>query len=391
MNDEFTELYTGIMEMSLEDESLFVPDEDSVSSSDEESEEPRNEYIRKEHLNRFLEICNVQKLTRPRKRWAEAGARTQSNHVKKAKDVIVAALDAITPGDAAHLWDAFQSSMLVDKELGYDGSADRKYLEALAETYKNASAWDTRRQVLSIMADLVPIERLQRYLPGITEYRVKTARLHKHVYGRGNPLPSRYSPRMRGEATQLDHFLTFITSPHITQDLPFGQKYIKLSTREVLETPNLIRSMIPERIVKQYTKYCDEFGFKPFGRTTMLAILAACSATVRKSLQGIDYIAAEGGKACDDLGHVVKRLEEYGVLKTDVSELWRTCVKSAKQYIKSDYKVFEASFIMEQNNKNVNFDVMFLIKFGAIAQYNSKNRPNWMYSVRMTIYRCSQF
>ena len=179
MNDEFTELYTGIMEMSLKDESLFVPDEDSVSSSDEESStavtgEPSNEYIRREHLNRFLETCNVQTLTRPRKRWAEAGARTHSNHVKKAKDVIVEALDVITPGDAAHLWDALQSSMLVDKELGYEGSADRKYLEALAETYKNASAWDTRRQVLSIMADLVPIERLQRYLPGITEYRVKT-------------------------------------------------------------------------------------------------------------------------------------------------------------------------------------------------------------------------
>ena len=223
MNDEFTELYTRIMEMSLKDESLFVPDEDSVSSSDEESEEPSNEYIRREHLNRFLETCNVQKLTRPRNRWAEAGARTHSNHVKKAKDVIVAALDVITPGDAAHLWDALQSSMLVDKELGYEGSADRKYLEALAETYKNASAWDTRRQVLSIMADLVPIERLQRYLPGITEYRVEIARLHKHVYGRRNPLPSRYSPRMRVEATQLDHFLTFITSPHIIQIFHWGK------------------------------------------------------------------------------------------------------------------------------------------------------------------------
>ena len=46
---------------------------------------------------------------------------------------------------------------------------------------------------------------------------------------------------------------------------------------------------------------------------------------------------------------------------------------------------------MEQNNKNVNFPVMFLIKFGAIAQYDGKNRPNWMYSVHMTIYRCRQF
>ena len=116
--------------------------------------------------------------------------------------------------------------------------------------------------------------------------------------------------------------------------------------------------------------------------------ISECS---RKLLQGIDYVAAEGGKACDDLCHVVKRLEKYGVLKTDVSELWRSYVKSAKQYIKSDYKVFEASLIMEQNNKNVNFDVMFLIKFGAIAQYDKKNRPNWMHSVHMTIYRCCQF
>ena len=88
MNDEFTELYTGIMEMSLKDESLFVPDEDSVSSSDEESEEPSNEYIRREHHNRSLETCNVQKLTQPRKRWAEAGAHTHSNHVKRLKTLL---------------------------------------------------------------------------------------------------------------------------------------------------------------------------------------------------------------------------------------------------------------------------------------------------------------
>ena len=84
---------------------------------------------------------------------------------------------------------------------------------------------------------------------------MKMARQHKHAFGRGVPLLSKSSPRMRVDPNQLDHFLTFITSPHIIQDLPFGQKYIKLSTGEVLETPNVIRSMIPERIIMQYTKY----------------------------------------------------------------------------------------------------------------------------------------
>jgi len=59
---------------------------------------------------------------------------------------------------------------------------------------------------------------------------------------------------------------------------------------------------------------------------------------VRKSLQGIDYIAAEGSKAFDDLCHVVRRLEECGILKRDVAE---QCLKNGKQYLKSDYKVLK--------------------------------------------------
>ena len=140
----------------------------AMSQQQEPTEEPREQYLRRKQLNKFLESCDVEKLTRPRKRWEEAGARSRKNHVKRAKDVIAAALDVIMPG--AYLWDALRSSMLVDKELGSVVGDDHRYLEAPAETYKNASSWDTRRQVLSIMADLVPFKRLQRYLPGITEY-----------------------------------------------------------------------------------------------------------------------------------------------------------------------------------------------------------------------------
>ena len=58
-------------------------------------------------------------------------------------------------------------------------------------------------------------------------------------------------------------------------------------------------------------------------------------------MQGIDYIAAEGSKAFDDLCHVVRRLEECGVLKRDVARQWKSCLKIGKQYLKSDYKVFK--------------------------------------------------
>ena len=202
----------------------------------------------------------------------------KKNYVLKARQTIVAALNVIAPGDAGHLWEALKESCSVEKaqHIREECPADKRYLEALAETYHSASSWDTRRQVLSIMADLVTFKQIQRYIPGLTEYRFKIARVHRIEYGRGAALPLSKSPRMRVDGGQLDHFLTFITSPHVVQDLPFGQRYLQLSSGKVLETPNIIHTMIPQRIVRQYQQYCEETSFKPFSANTMLRIFLFC-------------------------------------------------------------------------------------------------------------------
>ena len=220
--------------------------------------------------------------------------RTRHAYVTKARDAVVAALEVIIPDDAGSLWEALEESGEVDSALDVLSEphlADDKYLKSLAEAYENASSWDTRRQVLSVMADLVPYSLIQRYLPGITEYRVKTAREHGKKYGRGSAALLFKSPHMRVNYAQLDHFLEFITSPHVVIDLPFGQRLLSLADGSLLETPNLIRTMIPERIVVQYTQYCKEVDFTPFSRSTMLRVLSSCAATVRKSLQGLDFFS----------------------------------------------------------------------------------------------------
>ena len=58
---------------------------------------------------------------------------------------------------------------------------------------------------------LVPFSTLQLFIPGITYYRVKAARHHKQLYGRGVKVDDTRSPRVRVDDNQLDHFLTFIT------------------------------------------------------------------------------------------------------------------------------------------------------------------------------------
>ena len=72
-------------------------------------------------------------------------------------------------------------------------------------------------------------------------------------------------------------------------------------------------------------------------KSTMLRVLDACKATVRKYLQGLDYIAAGGAKAFDDLVDVINRLE--GAKGVEWPSDSKHMLKKVKQYLKSDYKV----------------------------------------------------
>ena len=131
----------------------------------------------------------------------------------------------------------------------------------------------------------------------------------------------------------------FITSTNIVQDLPFGEKSLKLSSSAVIKVPNVIRSIIPEHIIEQYKGYCRESGFTPMSRSTLCRILNVCSATVRKSLQGIDYVAAEGANAFDDLQDVVEKLGDIHGKGHTWAKDQNEKHKNAKRYLKTDYKV----------------------------------------------------
>ena len=321
--------------------SLYSAENASSGSSDSSGAVARDLHNRREKLNEFLAASGKERIGDSKKTWSRLSTRTKKVHLSKAKDAVVAVLDVVAPGEAGSLWEDLKGSQQVEKALNLTDNRkeDKAYLEALAETYQNAESWDTRRQILSIMADLVSYTVLQTYIPCITRYRVKTTRHHKVQYGRGVPVPPTKSPRMCVNPEQLDHFLSFITSPHVVQDLPYGQRYLKLSDGKVLETPNVIRSMISQRIIDQYAQYSLETDFKPFSQSTMKRILSSCTATVRKSLQGLDYIAANGSKAFDDLQMVVEKLYDHGLDREKANEL-KSSLKTGKQYLKSDYKVF---------------------------------------------------
>ena len=147
--------------------------------------------------------------------------------------------------------------------------SEQSYLQALAEAYHNASSWDTRRQVLSIMTGVASFNDISQYIPGLIRYRFTMAKFHQLQFGRGGQVPQQPTTRIRVDLSQLDHFLGFITSPHLVQDLPFGQKHFKLSSGDLIEVPNVTRLMISQRVVQQYKQYCMETNFKPFRESTI--------------------------------------------------------------------------------------------------------------------------
>ena len=338
------ELAAGVGRMKISDDSpIFSPETAStVSSSGEGNGSPRSAARPRDTFNIFLNQCQIQPLGRPWLDWGEVSVRTRQRYVQRTGEIVAAVLNVISANNAPHLWKALQSSSALNQQLGLHHASlpsETAYLEALAEAYSNADSWGTRRQVLSVRTGVASFKAISEFIPGLTQYRYTMANLHHVQYGQNAPVPTSESPRLRIDPKQLDHFLGFITSPHFVQDLPFGEKHLQLSSGKIITVPNIIRIMIPERIVMQYKQYCCETNYKPFSRSTMLRILSECSASVRKSLQGLDYFAAEGARAFGDLASIV---ENISLLRDDGGE-WsariKDTLKAGKFYLKSDYKV----------------------------------------------------
>lgn len=297
--------------------------------------------FRKQELNNFLTCYGASPVREVDMGSSTTTERIRRRNISEASGVMVAVLQTLSPSHPGELWKDLRDSDKICEALNVTNSAklnEMKYLIALSETYSNASSGNVRKQVLSIMADLTTFEELRKFIPGLTKYMFCEARKHQLLFGRGAPVVSKSGPRCKIDLKELDHFLSFITSPYIIQDLPFGEKFLKLSSGEVVQTPNVIRVSVNEHIINQYLQCCSESGRDPLSRSTLGRILSACCASTRKSLQGLDYFVSEGCKAFDDLQELTDKLADCG-LETNVIQNLQMKLKAGKNYLKIDFKV----------------------------------------------------
>ena len=269
--------------------------------------------------------------------WVVESDRTKRYYTWKAGQAVVAMVRDISPSESKPLFHEVISSNALRHQLSSDkGSTDDECVDetlmlALAECYDAANSWEMRRQILSIIADKVRYKKIIRYIPGLSMYHYTEAKRHCLTYGRGAPVPKVRAPRRDVAMPQIENFISYICSPHVIQDLPFGERTITLSTQETIKIPNVIRMAIPERLVKQYQAYCKESGFAALSPSTLLRILSICSASTRKSLQGLDFVSSTGAQAFEELLDVVEKIGDVGKGCTESATCWKALPEGGLQ------------------------------------------------------------
>lgn len=212
-----------------------------------------------------------------------------------------------------------------------------KLLQKVAEAFSDSPTPAIKKHVLSVVAPYVSLEVLQQFIPGLSRYYFLTARSFQPATAFEDTAPHM---RQRYDRKKVTSFVTFITSPHVIQDLPFGVKKVKASDGRIETIPNVIRQMISTRIIQQYTKFLTENNQADLmlSKSTLLRILNKCTATTRKCMLGLDYFSYESSEAFDSISNIVETVEKY-LCDQDWLSSTKTKLKDARSYLKSDYRI----------------------------------------------------
>ncbi|CAF1387197.1 unnamed protein product [Adineta steineri] len=144
-------------------------------------------------------------------------------------------------------------------------------LSAIAEAYNNADNPSDRRAVLSIVAKQVNYNLLSSVIPGLTKYRLTEARLFAIESGKSVITEPTSCINVRYSSAQVEHFIDFVLSPHISCNVPFGEKTLRLSSGTEFNVPDTIRSINSTRIIQQYHEYCHQMcaSFEPLNPSSL--------------------------------------------------------------------------------------------------------------------------
>ncbi len=225
------------------------------------------------HLNEFLERVSHRDVSPVRAQChlsiCNLAKPTARYYKRKSLESCKVVLECIAPGQSDALFQLMNSGETVVKKSPSEG----ELVKRLITLYEESTSSATKKEILSLFVNDYSKSQMTEMIPGLTKYRIDEARKHAALSGPGKPVEVPIVRRARMDPVKVDHFIDFISSPFYLQDVAFGTKSLKLANGEVLDIPNVVRTVTSSRLVNLYLSFCQERQLEPLGRSTLFSIL----------------------------------------------------------------------------------------------------------------------
>ena len=128
---------------------------------------------------------------------------------------------------------------------------------------------------------------------------------------------------------KVEHFIDFIFSNGLLQDVAYSVSKWKYDSRDVQTIPHMILTSKYSHTIAFYQQSCFELSYTPLSESTLWRILHAIKPSHRTSLAGLDDITAMGMNGFDTLKQISERLQRKDIVAS---------LEKSKRYLKLHYQ-----------------------------------------------------
>ena len=203
-------------------------------------------------------------------------------------------------------------------------------LRALAQSYKDTTDKQARIVILSLVDHSKYSKKMLRPIFGCSDRSINTARKLRNSAA-GLVLPTKVKfKRNRLNMTKANHFIEFLFSSGMVQDVAYGVSNIRFESGIIQTIPNAILTSKYSLAISLYCEICTGCNYEPLSRSTLWRILNQLKPSKRRSLQGLDDITAAG---MNGFSHLEEFLKKRKIDQVVIKDLER-----AKRYLKTKYQ-----------------------------------------------------